>query len=163
MRVFVNQAMIYSVNTVQDLIESLPHYGDALCKSVAAVFKCRSVLCCRLDNDLVIGGHFAVEHKCLEVLLGRMQDLPDIFRTSSIADQREVLLKGRRFRGFVDCKHGDLGLNFGRYIICFVGNSHKAVLLPRRIDSPAFWDLPTDSLRSIEDEMAEYVRRGDGR
>ena len=145
--------------TEDALCGSLEHYPAALQQPVAAVFQCGGVFCCRLTNDLLLGGQFASEHENLEVLLGRIQDFPDAFRNPRpIPHPMQVLLKGRRFRGFVLRPDGNLGFNFGRYMVRFVQRQKRVDLMIAKIDCPDLWDLPEDSATSIQDQIEHASR-----
>jgi hypothetical protein len=112
---------------VRELIETLKHYPEALGKKVVGVFKIDAAICCRLQNGLIIGALFAVEHGELEVILLHEQHLPQEFRPSEPLPIQRVL-EGLPFGGFILLADGNLGFRFGEYILRFVKRDRTANL-----------------------------------
>jgi hypothetical protein len=119
-----------TADSLQKLINSLEFYSDALGQPVIAVFQVDAVLCCRLANNLIVGAQFTIEYGQLEVILGRMQDMPKNFCRPIQPLPVQQVLTGRLFRGFTLSADGDLGFDFGQCILQFVRYNGTAVLTP---------------------------------
>lgn len=123
----VNHNIRVIAEDVRELIKALKLYPEALGKKVVCVFQADAAVCCRLQNDLIIGGLFAVEHGELEVILLHEHDLPKEFRRSQPLPVQRVL-EGLPFGGFILLADGNLGLRFGGYVLRFVKRDRTAIL-----------------------------------
>jgi len=120
--------MPWTAKDLRALTRALPLYKVALGQEVTAVVQINAILCCRLTDGLILGAQFAIEHGELEVLLGRMDELPQEFRRSGNPHPMSLLLAGRRFRGFLLCDGGDLGFDFDQCILRFNKTTGTAIV-----------------------------------
>jgi hypothetical protein len=125
-----------------------------------SVFYVEAVICCELDNGVLVGCQVAEEHGQIEVVLAPATDLPVEFTTSrqpAPSGLRWVLV-GRKFRGlFGHQKTGDLILDFGRYRLrC--DRAKGTAYLEIGIDGPESHDLPEDKHLSVDEQIRNAQR-----
>jgi hypothetical protein len=144
-------------NSTRQMGNGLRRHGEALGRRVVGVFQVRSIMCCELEGGLLVGGQVAVEHSNVEIVLGRIDELPAMFASEHRRPSNvQLVLSGRKFRGFVVCPStGDVSLEFGRFRIQFVRNDAMAVL-NIGTDTMEARDLPEDGLLSIADQVAHF-------
>lgn len=145
--------------TVLELFERHP---EVFGQSVSAIFQLERerLMCIQMENNLIFGFQYAIEHGDAELFLGTTDELQAMFseRDLRITHPMEFIIRGRRFRAVGLGDDGGFVLDFGRYRIKCERSSQLAKLEFRR-DYHNYCELPEDYIVGPEEQLAQAAQK----